>query len=70
MIKKIIYSVGCFVLGLSVLMAIYIALMFCGFIMSVGVACVGVNATVVIMCVVALIAGAVTQAIKSRVETA
>lgn len=69
MIKKIASAIGYFVLGLAALFVVYAALMFCGFIMCVVASLVGVEATVVIMLVVAFIAGVVTQVMKGRVET-
>lgn len=67
-IKNIAKAIGYTLLGIAFLAIVYEVLLLCGFFVDQLAICLGINLTVVIICLTALVIGVATQAIKSCVS--
>lgn len=66
--KDIAKAIGYTILGIAFLAIIYEVLLLCGFFVNQLAICLGINLTVVIICLTALVIGVTTQAIKNWVS--
>ena len=69
MFKNIVCTVGCSIIGLFTICAIYLGVMYCALLANVVFAFMHIDSVFVVMCLAGFILGMALQNIKSWMET-